>query len=140
MLVGLITATGILLASPSQSLSAPGFTVVGDAGEVAVSFAGIYNLRGQMETASGLRINEDGRFDWYLVVGGLDLFAKGSWSDEGETINLVFEKFEGNDPELTDNGGKPINTLILRKDGENLVPTDQVGGIYVRTQPRKVDE
>lgn len=53
------------------------------------ALAGDYLLRGQMETGSGLRLKPDGTFEWYLVVGSLDVFASGQWSANGNTILLI---------------------------------------------------
>lgn len=49
---------------------------------------GHYYLSGVMETGSELLIDRQGTFEWYLVVGGLDLFAKGTWRQEGRDVVL----------------------------------------------------
>ncbi|MEO9461662.1 MAG: hypothetical protein ABJ242_02905 [Marinomonas sp.] len=41
------------------------------------------------ETAMGMRLAEDGTFNWRLSVGALDMRAKGSWQQQGETITLT---------------------------------------------------
>ncbi len=50
-----------------------------------VDFPGVYD-GGGFETASTMRIREDGTFEWNLSVGALDLRARGSWRREGEEI------------------------------------------------------
>jgi hypothetical protein len=50
---------------------------------------GVYATR-QMEMASALRLTPDGRFDWYLSYGALDLAGAGRWSrgaDGGLLLN-----------------------------------------------------
>ncbi len=96
------------------------------------SVSGTYMLAGQMETASGLRIKDDGRFDWYLIVGALDLFANGSWSRNGNNIMLRFEETSSNAP-----GDRefPLETMTLRIEGERLVPEDGFTGVYLPVTP-----
>ncbi|HEV2746900.1 MAG TPA: carboxypeptidase-like regulatory domain-containing protein [Allosphingosinicella sp.] len=50
--------------------------------------AGDYVLH-QPETASGLRLQKDGRFQWYLSQGALDLAAEGGWTRAGDTLILT---------------------------------------------------
>ena len=61
--------------------------------------AGIYYLRGVMETASGLKLDENGRYEWYLAVGSLDLVSKGVWHRQGDHIQLISDQ-ENKDPEI----------------------------------------
>ena len=49
-------------------------------------FIGHYYLSGVMETGSEMLLKADGTYDWMLVVGGLDLFSKGTWA---RTANYV---------------------------------------------------
>lgn len=53
------------------------------------ALAGDYFLQGMMETGSGLRLQPDGSFSWFLVVGSLDVFARGRWSANEQAILLV---------------------------------------------------
>jgi hypothetical protein len=48
--------------------------------------AGIYNLEGVMETASGFKLNADSTFEFYFSYGALDSMVKGSGNLS--TINL----------------------------------------------------
>lgn len=61
--------------------------------------AGIYYLRGVMETASGLKLDENGRYEWYLAVGSLDLASKGVWHRHGDHIQLISDQ-ENKDPDI----------------------------------------
>lgn len=94
--------------------------------------AGRYHLVGQMETASGLRLNADGSFDWYLTVGGLDMFANGRWLVDQKIVVLHFDAFKGNAPAGSKAAGKPFETLKFRKDGDDLISEDNFKGVYVR--------
>lgn len=54
-------------------------------------WAGHYFLEGVMETGSELLLRPDGRFQWYLVYGALDLFAEGQWTQKDGQIILTAE-------------------------------------------------
>lgn len=51
-------------------------------------FVGTYNGN-SFETASGMRILEDGTFQWYISVGALDMRAQGTWEQNGDTITFA---------------------------------------------------
>jgi hypothetical protein len=53
--------------------------------------AGHYYLEGIMETGSELRLDENGRFQWYFTYGALDLAADGRWHREGGSVVLLPE-------------------------------------------------
>lgn len=53
--------------------------------------SGHYYLQGVMETGSELLLRPDGRFQWYLVYGALDLFAEGRWQENSGAIILSAE-------------------------------------------------
>ncbi|GAB5481369.1 MAG: hypothetical protein Pars92KO_11260 [Parasphingorhabdus sp.] len=92
---------------------------------------GRYYLRGVMETASGLQLSDDGSFQWYLSVGALDIISGGSWSVQDGQVTLIY------DPPEKDARYDPIGTVIMKIDGENLVPPAKMGrGIYVKAKPR----
>lgn len=86
--------------------------------------AGHYYLRGVMETGSELMLREDGRFQWYLVYGALDLFAEGKWREEDGRIILTSEKTK----DVPEPG---FQTLMLTVSEGKLVPPDGRGA-YVR--------
>lgn len=56
---------------------------------IDAALTGDYYLRDMMETGSGLRLKPDGRFEWFFVVGSLDIFAQGRWSANDGAILLV---------------------------------------------------
>jgi hypothetical protein len=91
------------------------------------SVVGHYYLQGVMETGSELRLTPDGRFQWYLVYGALDLFAEGTWQEEGGMVRLTSEKTK----DLPEPG---FETLTLTMSGGDLVPPDGRGA-YVRGNP-----
>lgn len=57
----------------------------GTQGPVQTHYAGYYNGN-SFETAMGMRIDEDGSFEWGLSVGALDMHAKGKWAPQGDGI------------------------------------------------------
>ena len=86
--------------------------------------AGHYYLRGVMETGSELMLRPDGRFQWYLVYGALDLFAEGRWQEENGTVRLLAEP--------TKNVPQPgFNMLTLTIRNNELIPPDGRGA-YIR--------
>ncbi len=88
------------------------------------AYAGHYYLRGVMETGSELMLHPDGRFQWYLVYGALDLFAEGRWQEKEGGLRLISEKTKA-----VPEPGFSILTLTIR--GKELVPPDGRGA-YVR--------
>lgn len=90
------------------------------------AWAGHYYLQGVMETGSELLLRADGRFQWYLAVGALDLFAQGRWEADEGTVTLISEP-DGNMP-------RPgFETLVLRQEDGRLIPPAEFGrGAYIR--------
>ncbi|WP_070157892.1 hypothetical protein [Sphingobium phenoxybenzoativorans] len=84
------------------------------------SLAGHYYLQGVMETGSELMLDPRGRFEWYLVYGALDLFAEGTWRQDGGTIVLTSKKAKG----MPEPGFK---TLTLTVRDADLIPPDGKG-------------
>ncbi len=96
---------------------------------------GRYNLRGVMETASGLELLEDGSFRWFLMVGGLDAFSAGRWSLEDGQVVMVY------DPPKEGAGYDALGTVVMQIDGDNLLPPQNFGrGTYVKLKPRADSE
>ncbi len=92
---------------------------------------GRYFLRGVMETASGLQLSEDGSFQWYLSVGSLDIISGGSWRSEDGLVTLIY------DPPKDGARYDPIGTVVMKIDGDNLVPPEKMGrGVYVKAKAR----
>ena len=86
--------------------------------------SGHYYLRGVMETGSELLLRDDGRFQWYLVYGALDLFAEGRWAEKDGTVVLTSEKTK----DVPEPG---FRTLTLTIRDKALVPPDGRGA-YIR--------
>ena len=86
--------------------------------------AGHYYLRGVMETGSELLLRPDGRFQWYLVYGALDLFAEGRWQEVDDTVMLSAEKTK-------DVPHPGFDTLTLTIKDRKLIPPDGRGA-YIR--------
>jgi hypothetical protein len=53
--------------------------------------AGDYRLVGEQDVASGIRLQSDGRFQYFLIAGALDEQATGRWSLTGGVVTLVTE-------------------------------------------------
>ncbi len=99
--------------------------------EARTKLLGRYNLRGVMETASGLELFEDGSFRWFLMVGGLDAFSGGSWSLQDDEVVMVY------DPPEEGARYDPLGTVVMKIDGENLLPPQNFGGgAYIKIKPR----
>jgi len=68
-------------ASGSDDQAAPG------------SLAGNYRLAGVMETAAQLQLEPDGSYRWMLIVGSLDLYSEGKWTQAGGEVILGPHEF-----------------------------------------------
>lgn len=68
--------------------------------QINASPAGEYYLRGEAETASGFKLNEDSSFQYFFSYGALDRYGKGHWRLVNDT--LVFNS-----------GQKPARDLKL---------------------------
>ncbi|HKY82668.1 MAG TPA: hypothetical protein VJM09_14485 [Sphingobium sp.] len=86
--------------------------------------AGHYYLQGVMETGSELMLHPDGRFQWYLVYGALDLFAEGRWREKEGAVILTSEKTK----DVPEPG---FRTLTLAVRDRSLIPPDGRGA-YIR--------
>jgi hypothetical protein len=53
--------------------------------------AGDYRLVGEQDVASGLRLQADGRFQYFLSAGALDERSEGRWSAAGGVVTLTTE-------------------------------------------------
>ncbi|ANI77493.1 hypothetical protein [Sphingobium sp. EP60837] len=91
--------------------------------------AGHYYLRGVMETGSELLLRPDGRFQWYLVYGALDLFAEGRWQEKDGAVLLTAEKTK----DVPEPG---FQTLTLTIKDSALVQPDGRGA-YIRPSDEK---
>jgi hypothetical protein len=52
---------------------------------------GSYRLTGEHDVASGLRLQKNGTFQYFLAAGALDEHAEGRWSVSGGVVTLVTE-------------------------------------------------
>ena len=136
----MVVASVLLLSQPfPTAINAQAKQTRESRDEQEQSLPGIYQLVGQMETASGLRLKEDKNFDWYLTVGALDVIAGGTWALDGELVTLEFEKFESNQPAQDESNAFPITEIIMRKEADRLVPLEGLTGIYIRVEPKRSD-
>jgi hypothetical protein len=71
----------------------------------------------------------DGRFQWYLVYGALDLFAEGRWQEKDGAVLLTAEKTK----DVPEPG---FQTLMLTIKDSALVPPDGRGA-YIRPSDEK---
>jgi hypothetical protein len=94
----------------------------------SAAWTGHYYLQGVMETGSELLLQADGHFQWYLVVGALDLFAEGRW--EAKDGNVVLTAVPSKDvPQPA------FETMTLRQEDGRLLPGEPLGrGAYVRPE------
>lgn len=53
--------------------------------------AGTYRLVGEQDVASGLRLQDDGRFQYFLIAGALDEQAEGRWRAAEGIVILTTE-------------------------------------------------
>lgn len=88
------------------------------AAAVEQKLVGHYYLEGIMETGSELRLDANGRFQWYFTYGTLDLAADGNWAYENDKVVLLPEHFQF-PPQYTETEFKRMQ---LRVDGADLVP------------------
>ncbi|CAB3629914.1 hypothetical protein LMG26840_00730 [Achromobacter dolens] len=57
-------------------------------GKAAARVAGHYYLRGMREVGSELLLSPDGRFDYLMSYGAVDIQASGTWRLEGRQVRL----------------------------------------------------
>jgi hypothetical protein len=65
----------------------------GDAQATASNLAGNYHLAGVMETAAQLQLDADGSYKWMMMVGNLDLYSEGRWTQAGGQVTLGPHRF-----------------------------------------------
>lgn len=68
------------------------------------NLVGTYN-GSQMEVGTGLRLEANGRYEYYLSYGALDEMSEGTWTADGNAIVLTSDKYKLPAFELT--GSKP---------------------------------
>ena len=65
----------------------------GDDQASASSLAANYHLAGVMETAAQLQLDADGSYKWVMMVGNLDLYSEGRWTQTGGQVILGPHRF-----------------------------------------------
>lgn len=89
-------------------------------------FVGTYN-GSSFETAMGMRITEDGRWEWGLSVGALDMRGAGTWEESGDVITLTSDpkpapaqfRFQGFEP--AEGSADPEKLVhVFRPDGKQF--------------------
>lgn len=112
------------LALPMVMWTAP--ALAQPAQQAGEALVGHYYLQGVMETGSELLLRPDGRFQWYLSYGALDLFAEGTWRVASEAVELVSAP-------STDAPQPGFDQLSLTIAEQGLIPPDGRGA-YVRAR------
>ncbi len=59
--------------------------------------AGEYHLVGIHDMSAGIRLTEQGTFEFFYMYGAVDRFAQGTYTLEGKTIKLKSDKEAGKD-------------------------------------------
>ena len=70
----------------------------GDDQASASSLAGNYHLAGVMETAAPLQLPADCSYRLMLIVGSLDLYSEGKWTQSGGQVILGPHRFSEDRP------------------------------------------
>jgi len=74
-------------------------------GRSPADFAGTYN-GSQMEVGTELRLEANGRYEYYLSYGAMDEMSEGAWAADGDAIVLTSNKYK-----------LPVFELVGRKPG-----------------------
>ena len=110
-----------LALQPAQPATAPlqqEAPAQGNSMTVDAALAGEYSLGGVMETGSGLLLRSDGSFEWYFSYGALDLGARGTWTRNGDAVELLVVDM-GYPPQFPQ---AKFERMQLRLDDGDLVP------------------
>ncbi|HEY0131009.1 MAG TPA: hypothetical protein VGB57_06345 [Allosphingosinicella sp.] len=89
--------------------------------------AGTYRLVGEQDVASGLRLQPNGRFQYFLSAGALDERAEGRWSGAGGAVTLTTEPkpvppvFK---PEPSARTGAPLSVKVNSPGGGGIAGVD----------------
>ena len=90
--------------------------------------AGAYRLVGEQDVASGIRLEPDGRFQYFLIAGALDERAEGRWTAGDGRIALVTEPkpvpplFRQADPRKTDSAALTVS--VGSPEGRGIAGVD----------------
>jgi len=69
--------------------------------------AGVYQLTGVRETASGFKLNEDSTFEFYFSYGALDRYGSGTWHLDDERVVFTGKPWPGKDFKLVVSRNQP---------------------------------
>lgn len=88
------------------------------------SIAGVYNLEGVREMASGFQLNTDSTFEFYFSYGALDRYGSGKWNFINNKIILNSKPFPGNDFKLisSDKTNNDFVTITIQEKNTMLLP------------------
>lgn len=90
--------------------------------------AGVYRLVGVQDAASGLALESDGRFRYFLIYGALDEQAEGRWSVANGVVTLVTEPKPVPPAFSRDPSGKtgsaPLSVKVRLPDGSGVALVD----------------
>jgi hypothetical protein len=89
---------GLLLAAPALAQSCK---------PARADMAGLYTLRGVMETGSQIMLHADGRFQYMLAYGATDELAEGCWQRVNDVVILTTTKMQ------VSQGGNRFSRLSL---------------------------
>jgi len=98
------------------------------AAKSAARLAGHYYLRGMREVGSELLLTEDGRFQYLMSYGAVDIEASGQWRSDGKTIHLDTPPIQP----FSAIAGVRADTLPAEGDGMTV-------RVYYQGRPVKVD-
>lgn len=94
----------------------------------ASGLAGHYFLRGVREVGSELLLSEDGRFDYIMSYGAVDISARGTWRSDGRQVFLDTPPIQ------------PYSPIIgVRADTRPAEPGQLTVRVYYRDRPVKID-
>lgn len=96
--------------------------------DTAASLPGHYYLQGVREVGSELQLSKDGRFDYAMSYGAVDIFAQGAWRSDGKRVYLDTPPIE------------PLSVITgVHSQTQAGDPADQLTvRVYVRNRPVNV--
>ena len=80
---------------------------------------GEYYLSGGMETASGIKLNEDSTFQFYFSYGALDRYGSGKWSVLENNIILDSKPYPGKDFKMVNSSSVKNNFTTIKIEDNN---------------------
>ncbi|MFN8346854.1 MAG: hypothetical protein U0X91_17770 [Spirosomataceae bacterium] len=83
--------------------------------------AGEYHLVGIHDLAAGLRLTEQGSFEFFYIYGAVDRFAQGTYTVEGNVIKLKSAKEAGKDFTVKKAGKRPGGYTIKVLDSNPML-------------------